>query len=179
MHNEQTDKQTNILLYIYRFKKKRLHHSLPVKYSTSIQWLNIKCCFFHNFLLSLDETLFNNNTLKKQISLLVIRITDNRERNSSNQLYALIFTQIFAMFTNLKYLNFKPSFICSQQLLFDISAPIFFSSILSELHVNVGWHEDCFVLLDGRFDQLHALYVNIYFPIPKLSIINNMIRYLH
>jgi hypothetical protein len=109
----------------------------------------------------------------------VIRITDNRERNSSNQLYALIFTQIFAMFTNLKYLNFKPSFICSQQLSFDISPPTVFYSILSELHVNLGWYGDCLDLLDRRFNQLHGLYLNIYFSIPKLSIINNTVTYLH
>ncbi|CAF3888150.1 unnamed protein product [Rotaria sp. Silwood1] len=65
------------------------------------------------------------------------------------------------MFANLQYLDFDSSSIYSQHLSFDIPPPIFISSTLLELHVNVTFFDDCLYLLDRRFNQLRVLHVKI------------------
>lgn len=73
----------------------------------------------------------------------------------------LIFTHIFAMFTNLKQLNFSTSPDIDQRLSFSNSSLTVYSSILLELRVIMQSYDDCLYLLDGRFDQLHTFGVNI------------------
>ncbi|CAF0725862.1 unnamed protein product [Rotaria sordida] len=81
------------------------------------------------------------------------------------------------MFTNLRYLNFGPSLSECQQLSFGTSPPTVFSSTLSELHILVPRFIDCLYLLDGRFNQLHTLYVYITFINIPYETINNKIYY--
>lgn len=82
------------------------------------------------------------------------------------------------MFSNLQYLNFGPSFSGYHTLSFGIPLPIVFSSVLLELHVTVESYEDCLYLLDGRFNQLHTLYIIISSSISRpLSIINDNVSY--
>jgi hypothetical protein len=88
-----------------------------------------------------------------------------------------IFAHIFPIFTNLQYLNFAPSAISYQELSFDISSPLVFSSNLLELHVNLDQFTDCLYLLDGRFNQLRKLYVNISLIIPSRLVIDNKVNY--
>jgi hypothetical protein len=67
------------------------------------------------------------------------------------------------MFTNLQYLDLGPYLDLTwyQELSLGGSPPAVFSSILLELHLNVVDFTDCLYLLDGRFNQLHTLYVHI------------------
>ena len=65
------------------------------------------------------------------------------------------------MFTNLHYLSFGSSSIWYQRFSFDMSFPTVTSSNLLELHISVGYFSDLLYLLDGRFNQLHTLNVNI------------------
>ncbi|CAF2986737.1 unnamed protein product [Rotaria sp. Silwood2] len=120
--------------------------------------------------LCLDETLIYR--FKNQISSLVIDIDESDEANSL-EIIRLIFTYMCVTFTNLRYLNFGPSLSDCQQLSFDTSPLAVFSSTLSELHIRVSRFIDCLYLLDGRFNQLHTLYVYINFIYVPYETINN------
>jgi len=98
---------------------------------------------------------------KNQITSLVIDITKNKKHNTRNDVLEIIFTRILSMFTNLQCLNFGPSLSHCQELSFDISRSTIFASTLLELHINLGGILDCLYLLDGHFNQLHTLHVNI------------------
>ena len=65
------------------------------------------------------------------------------------------------MFTNLQSLSFGPSSNCYQRFSFDMPFPTVTSSNLLELHILVDHFNDLLYLLDGRFNQLHTLNVNI------------------
>ncbi|CAF1443128.1 unnamed protein product [Rotaria sordida] len=119
-----------------------------------------------------DESFFNP-LFKNQILSLVIDIVENDEQSSSEYMNIFIFTQIFTMFPNLKYLNFGPSSIFYQRLSFGISPPTIISSTLLELHVCLDDFIDCLYLLDGRFNQLHSFHVHILFIFTVDTTINN------
>ncbi|CAF3323857.1 unnamed protein product, partial [Rotaria sp. Silwood2] len=78
------------------------------------------------------------------------------------------------MFTNLQRLKFDSNSIYPRYLSFDISPPIFISSTLLELHVNVTHFYDLIYLLDGRFNQHMLLHINT-FSIERSSLrtVNN------
>jgi len=129
--------------------------------------------------LCLDETVLTD-LFKNQISSLAICIRKNKKQIITRAENTIIFTDIFTMFTNLQYLNFKPSSNCLQELSFDISPPIFISSTLLELHVNVKHFDDCLYLLDGRFTQLRVLHVNTSFIRRSSCLtINKTVDYFH
>ena len=65
------------------------------------------------------------------------------------------------MFTNLKYLNFGRSSIRDEGLYFCMTRPTVISSNLLELHVCLHTFCDCLYLLDGHFNQLRTLYVDV------------------
>ncbi|CAF4914446.1 unnamed protein product, partial [Rotaria magnacalcarata] len=152
----------------------KIHHK--------IQWLNIESSSMERILLCTNypnlyglglynleieraKHLFTNGNVlidlfKNRILSLVIRIYNNN-RISANHDNAIIFTNIVTVFANLQCLNFDSSSIYSQRLSFDISSPTFISSTLLELHVDVEHFNDCLYLLDGRFNQLRILHINI------------------
>jgi len=117
------------------------------------------------FYLYLDETLMGG--FKNQISSLVIETIDN-EITSSN-LDTCVFACIFNMYTNLKYLTYSNFHSGSyhQRLSFAVSPPTMFSSTLLELNVKVQCVDECLYLLDGRFSQLQAFYVDIASSCPR------------
>jgi len=121
------------------------------------KWL---ICFEKLLYLCLDGNIFTD-LMKNQILSLIIGIGQNRKQTSTKNENTIMFTNLFTMFTNLQYLNFDSSSIDPQYISFEISPPIFISSTFLELHVHVTDFNDCLYLLDGRFDQLRALYVNI------------------
>ncbi|CAF2643500.1 unnamed protein product [Rotaria sp. Silwood2] len=75
---------------------------------------------------------------------------------------AIIFTHIFTMFSNLQYLNFCPSSLDQQQLSFRTPPLTAISTNLLKLYVYLDVFIDCLYLLDGRFNQLHTLYANVF-----------------
>ncbi|CAM4776041.1 unnamed protein product [Rotaria magnacalcarata] len=113
-------------------------HILP-EIHHKIKWLNLESCSIERILRATNypnlnalglynirqemnppcftDVILSNDTLRKQISFLAIQITDDEE---SINFSAHIFTKIFTVFTNLKYLNMNESFI-SQSLSFYIS----------------------------------------------------------
>jgi hypothetical protein len=101
----------------------------------------------------------------------------NHDPDSTGHVNALIFRQIFAMFTNLQHLNFGSSLLLHQRLSFYVSPPTVASSTLLELHVYLEHFTDYLYLLDGPFNQLHTLHVNISHIIPSRLIINHKVNY--
>ncbi|CAF4383728.1 unnamed protein product [Rotaria sp. Silwood2] len=75
---------------------------------------------------------------------------------------AIIFTHIFTMFTNLQYLNFCSSSLDQQQLSFHTPPLTAISTNLLKLYVYLDVFIDCLYLLDGRFNQRHTLYANVF-----------------
>ncbi|CAF3824985.1 unnamed protein product, partial [Rotaria magnacalcarata] len=119
-----------------------------------------------------DETLFSC-TLKNQISSLVIDMNANLEQVSRENNNALLFKHIFTTFTNLRVLNFGTSENRFQYLSFYESPITIISSTLLELHVYLTSSNDCLYLLDGRFNRLRLLHVNIDCIIISTLTINN------
>lgn len=99
---------------------------------------------------------------KSQISSLIIDIREKKQTEySTEDVNRFVFINIFVMFTNLRYLNFGPSSISYQYLLFRTPPPTFMSSTLLELHVALGNFLDCLYILDGRFSQLRTFHIKI------------------
>ncbi|CAF4589421.1 unnamed protein product, partial [Rotaria sp. Silwood2] len=98
---------------------------------------------------------------KNQISSFIIDVTKYKKKSLTTDVIARILTHIFNMFSNLQYLNFCPSSIWYQRLLFDNPFPTMTSSTLLELHISLASFTDCLYILDGRFNKLHTLYVDI------------------
>jgi hypothetical protein len=88
-----------------------------------------------------------------------------------------VFTRILNLFTNLQYLNFDLSSNSFRRLSFYVSPPTVISSTLLELHVSLRSFNDCLYLLDGRFNQLRALYVSLYLITSSHTIVNNEVNY--
>ena len=76
---------------------------------------------------------------------------------------AKLFSNILLLFTNVLHLKFYAldDFLCGHVSFVDRS-PIFFSSTLVELHVNLYCWNDCLYLLDGRLPRLHTLFVKVF-----------------
>ena len=116
--------------------------------------------FEKRFNLYLDENIFNDD-LKNRIRFFTVLLRHDKEKTSVLQKNTEIFRNIFIIFTNLQYFNFASSEIYPKYISFEILSPILISSTILELHVSVSGFNDCLYLLDGRFDQLRTLYVNI------------------
>ncbi|CAF4097701.1 unnamed protein product, partial [Rotaria sordida] len=85
------------------------------------------------------------------------------DRYSEMYTLANIFSNILLNFTNLLHLKFYS--LCDYNgayLSFVNQSPMFFSSTLVELHINVYYFDDCLYLLDGRLHQLHTLFVRVF-----------------
>ena len=114
--------------------------------------------------------------LKNSISSLVIETTRKQGRSTDADTH--VFGCIFNMFINLQYLNFSSFFLSCQRISFGFSLPTVFSPCLLELHVKVVFVDDCLYLLDGRFNQLQALYVDIAFSSPRSMLKINKVLFL-
>ncbi len=125
----------------------------------------------------LDRTPFSRIDLS-QILCLAIMISDVTRKRLTEYPITTVCTQVFTVFTNLRYLN-----VCSlghmdfPRLSFENKLPTFFSSTLMELHINLMTLDDCFYLLDSRFNQLRVLYVNIGQILSPSVLISNKVSY--
>jgi hypothetical protein len=125
------------------------------------------------FYICLDQSSLAH-IFKNQISILVIKITKNQTfvKDITN-----IFSRVLTIFTNVRLLNFDPSFhIDIEPVSFNwqLIQP-FSSSILKELHINVKHIDDCLYLLNGCLKQLEKFYVNIDIIFPHWSTINTKV----
>ena len=74
-----------------------------------------------------------------------------------------IFDYIFKVFTHLMSLTiYESSCRSPARLIFNDSLPFhIYSSTILILNIKVQCFDDCLYLLDGRFNQLHTLYVDL------------------
>ncbi|CAF4106632.1 unnamed protein product [Rotaria magnacalcarata] len=101
-----------------------------------------------------DERL-SASILKNQITTLIIAIDPNRKKWSTME---NICNQIFTVFINLTHLIFcDASYEHNARLAFKNPSPTFSSSSLSVLKIKVQTVDVCLRILDGRFEQLHTL----------------------
>ncbi|CAF3073324.1 unnamed protein product, partial [Rotaria sp. Silwood2] len=104
-----------------------------------------------------DESILTD-IYKKQISKLTIAMATNNTRSFKDEIRT-VYTHIFTIFINLQYLNYlSHSNDYMHYLSFDGKPPNIFSSILTELHINLANFDDCLYILDGCFIQLRKFY---------------------
>ncbi|CAF2739142.1 unnamed protein product [Rotaria sp. Silwood2] len=110
-----------------------------------------------------DEIL-SSGIFKNQITTLFITIDKNNEFYEEMILSATnICNHILTVFTSLIYLTlYESSYKKRVPLLFDDAfLPTFRSSTLLKLKIRVQCFDDCLYLLDGRFNQLHTLCIDL------------------
>jgi hypothetical protein len=95
---------------------------------------------------------------------------------STKDLNRLLFIQMLNIFPNLKYLNFDINLYSCHQLSFRMLPLGVVSSTLLELHVSLDDFDDCLYLLDGRFNQLHTLHVDVGFISTLILTIDNKVN---
>jgi len=91
---------------------------------------------------------------------------------------ANLFTYILTMFTNLRHFKFYQNLNNPTGFVLFNDRSSMFSSTLVELHINMYLFSDCLYLLDGRFNQLRILFVNVFHIWPLRSTINNKVSYI-
>ena len=99
--------------------------------------------------------------MKNQLVSLTIDISTPRTGHFAVDAIAIIFNRIFTMFTNLQYLNFGRYSMYDDRLSFCLTCPTVICKNLLELHVCLQTFYDCLYLLDGHFNQLRTLYVDV------------------
>lgn len=98
---------------------------------------------------------------KDQLKSVVIHFDENHSLYMSTRL-TYIFGSILTMFRNLTSLNFRQSLVHWQYMSLNISPKQHIeSSSLIKLNINLKKFNDCLYLLDGRFNELNTLSVNI------------------
>ncbi|CAF4481158.1 unnamed protein product, partial [Rotaria sp. Silwood2] len=117
----------------------------------------------------LDERL-SSSIFKNQITTLIISIDPDKNEDWT---MTNICNHIFTVFINLNHLTFyDASYKNHVRLLHYIQSPTFSSSSLLILNIKVQNFSGCLYILDGRFDQLHTLYIelaNIFLPGEKFE----------
>ncbi|CAF0916405.1 unnamed protein product [Adineta steineri] len=116
------------------------------------------------------------NIFKNNITHLILTIDRKGSTSSSRiDLREILLPRIFHTFTNLIELDFNQNSIEGRPLisLYTLSSMIYYSASLAGLSISVKSFNDCLCILDGRFSQLHKLYVIIdQINTPSLSIEN-------
>ena len=119
--------------------------------------------------LCLDEIL-SCNLFQNQISQLVISVIP-RENLQQYTTMKYIINHILSVFKKLTHLIFTESSYSNIVELHDDPSISFSSSTLSVLKVKLSSFGICLLLVDGRFNQLHTLIVDIaeiYLPVSGL-----------
>ncbi len=120
---------------------------------------------------------------KKQITHLIIPISDIESSLSPISLSINFYARIFSLFVNLINLDFGP--ISTRRrypklTINDVSLKICFSSSIVNLRIGVETFDDCLYLLDGRLNQLRTFTVRVDNIRASSMIINTMVRnFLH
>ena len=100
--------------------------------------------------------------MKNQISVLFLTITNTNDELLRNDITRFLFANVFQILPKLIHLHlFQLSNMDSSYLSFGDQFPMFSSSILVQLDINLDNLSDCLYFLDGRLHQLRSFYVNI------------------
>ncbi|CAF4656270.1 unnamed protein product, partial [Rotaria sp. Silwood2] len=143
-----------------------------------IQWLDLEsssmkyilCAAHYPNLYGLGlyniNEILSSGIFKNQITTLFTTIHNNNNNDDYDEMLLStrnIFDYIFIFFTNLIDLTFYESSYKNRLPLYFADPPshTFRSSTLLKLNVRIQSFDDCLYLLDGRFNQLHTLYVDL------------------
>ncbi len=116
--------------------------------------------FIFFFCFSIEDNTILRKLLNEQITCLTIDVKDKPTEPSSETLW-VTFTLILSLCKQLNKLSFCQFDNRSTLCTFDLSSTNFKPSTLTELKVNVETFDDCLYLLDGRFNCLSTLIINI------------------
>jgi hypothetical protein len=122
----------------------------------------------------------NRNIFKYQITNLVLVTNDHYNMISSLKTYSTdVYAYILTFFEQLRYLTIVPSFNNDYPplSLSDIPSTTLLSTILTHLSINVSSFDDCFAILDGRFNQLSTFIVKIPYITNFSSIVHNSVSF--
>ncbi|CAF4580535.1 unnamed protein product [Rotaria sp. Silwood2] len=129
---------------------------------------NLYCLGLYNINEESARCLFTDEILssgifKNQIKMLLITMDKNDDYYEMISSVENICNYIFNILTRLTSLTlYETSYRCPVRLNFYNPLPFtIFSSTILILNVRVQCFEDCLYLLDGRFNQLHTLYVDL------------------
>ncbi|CAF1265116.1 unnamed protein product [Rotaria sordida] len=129
---------------------------------------NLRKLILINLELKMASHVFNENssfihTFKHQISDLVVTISDSISDKSMENLIIDIYSKIFALLTNLKYLDLDVDdrYPFRQSFLRDLPSTTCFSSNIVHLRIKMYNFDDCLCLLDGRLSQLHTFIITL------------------
>ncbi|CAF1247349.1 unnamed protein product, partial [Rotaria sordida] len=129
---------------------------------------NLRKLILINLELKMASHVFNENssfihTFKHQISDLVVTINVPISDKSMKNLIIDIYSKIFALLTNLDYLDLDVDDIYPfrQSLLRDLPSTTCFSSNIVHLRIKMHNFDDCLYLLDDRLSQLHTFIITL------------------
>lgn len=146
------------------------------KYISLIKILSIRSQYEKEiFYLYLAESCPVRMFQHQLVALSVIGKRDDDDGFTMN-MRANLFIYILTMFTNLLHLKFYQDFNNPTGFMLFNNRPLEFSSTLVELHINLYLFDDCLYLLDGRFNQLRMLFVDVFHIWSIRSNINNKVR---
>ncbi len=132
----------------------------------------INNCIF----ICLDENL-SSGIFKKQIRRLIIT-TDRNEKRKYLLAIVKMCSRIFSVFNNLTHLMFSESSYENRvPLLFDVPSRSFSSSNLLLLNIKVQSFSQLVYLVDGRFNQLHTLIIDLINPAYTTKLIENKVSF--
>lgn len=135
-----------------------------------------KTCVSLTLYFYLDESSLTSID-KNKILELVIKHTTYGKVSSTKNMNTRILAHIFTTFSNLQYLNFCESSMWNQRLSFINPYPGINSSTLLELHIRLMSFSGCLYILDGRFNKLHTLHVDVKSISPSDIRSNNQVNY--
>jgi len=122
----------------------------------------------------LDESL-SSGIFKNQIRRLII--TTDRNKNYLLSMVKMC-SRIFSVFNNLTHLMFsESSYENIVPLFFDVPFRSFSSSNLLLLNIKVQSFSQFVYLVDGRFNQLHTLIVDLINPADSTELIENKVSF--
>ena len=113
--------------------------------------------------LFIDETL-SSSILKKQVRKLLVTIDNQYQYDDDIEMDETdLFIGIFAFFVNLTDLTVAEFSYRDRVRLYLGPAPsaAFSSSTLLKLTIKVAYFDDCLFILDGRFNQLQTLHIDL------------------
>ncbi|UJR23220.1 hypothetical protein I4U23_026239 [Adineta vaga] len=152
-----------------KVKRLDLHSSSMKHVLRAAHYPNIHCLSIYNInedcirSLFIDEE-FSCGILENQITKLLITFDNDNGEDYHDMLLTFmnIFHYILVTFTSLNCLILHQSSYAGRFLLSIENLPSTFrSSTLLKLDIKLQCFDDCLILLDGRFNQLHTLHIDL------------------
>ena len=130
----------------------------------------------------MNESLFKDySNLRDLLTQQITHLNIDIQNEEISKKLSNIFVMILSICIRLINLNFCQLFIYRNSSidLYNLSKTSYISSTLTELKINVAFFDDCLYLLDGCFDNLSKLIINVEKLMYIESNINNWVSLKH